>query len=117
MHYLTAVLTVPPQPILAVCRPRLLYHYPYRVGEANGVVWRVGGKEEHFAFADWDVAVGAGVDDSEEHAAAVLVEPFGGLVDVVVCSGVGAADDLDRLAMGPGSWILGVNKKGAVPLL
>ena len=103
MHHLTAVLTVPPQPILAVCRPGLLDHDPYRVGEADGVMRRVGGQEEHLAFADRDVAVGAGVDDFEEHAAAVLVEPFGGLVDVVVCSGVGAADDLGGLAMGLGN--------------
>lgn len=103
MHYLTAVLTVPPQPVLAVCRPGLLYYYSHCIGETNGVVWRVGGKEEHLAFADWNVAVGARVNNFEEHAAAILVEPFGGLVDVVVCSGVWAADDLNELAMRPGN--------------
>lgn len=34
-----------------------------------------------------------GVDDLEEHAATVLVEPFGRGIYVVVCAGVGAADD------------------------
>ncbi len=44
-----------------------------------------------------DVPEGAVVDDFEEHCAAVLVEPFGGCVDVVVCSGVGAADNLRKV--------------------
>lgn len=68
------------------------------VGEADGVVGGVGRKEEHVALADDDVLEGVvvgGVDDLEEHGAAVLVEPFGGLVDVVVGAGVGAADDHD----------------------
>jgi hypothetical protein len=33
------------------------------------------------------------VDDLEEHATLVLVEPFGSRVDVVVVTGVGPADD------------------------
>lgn len=45
---------------------------------------------------DVDVAerVVGGVDDFEKHGAAVLVEPLGRCVDVVVCSLVGAAYDL-----------------------
>lgn len=35
------------------------------------------------------------IDDLEQHGPFVLVEPFGGLVDVVVCALVGAADDHD----------------------
>lgn len=35
------------------------------------------------------------IDDFEEHGAFVLVEPFGGFVDVVVCALVGAADNHD----------------------
>lgn len=66
------------------------------VCEAHRVVRRVGGEEEHVALADDDVAEGCAVDDFEGHCAAVLVEPFGGLVDVVVGAGVGAADDLVR---------------------
>lgn len=45
---------------------------------------------------DWDVLGrrwgDGGVDGLKEHGAAVLVEEFGGGVDVVVCAGVGAAD-------------------------
>lgn len=36
-----------------------------------------------------------GIDDFEQHAAFVLVEPFCCLVDVVVCAFVGTADDHD----------------------
>jgi hypothetical protein len=59
-------------------------------------VRRVGGQEEHVALADENVFEGAVVDDLEDHGAAVLVKVFGGCVDVVVCAGVGAADDLGR---------------------
>jgi hypothetical protein len=58
-------------------------------------VWRVWGQEEHFAFGDYYVAEGAFVDYFEHHGAAVLVEPFGGFVDVVVGAGVGTAYDLE----------------------
>lgn len=61
---------------------------------------RVGGQQEHVALADDDVAKGRAVDDLEHHGAAVLVEPLGGLVDVVVGAGVGAADDLGVLVEG-----------------
>lgn len=37
----------------------------------------------------------AHVPDAQQHAALVLVEPLGCLVDVEVCSLVGAADDHD----------------------
>ena len=62
-------------------------------------MWSIGGQEEHLALADRHVAedgVGTGgvLDDFEEHAAAVLVEPFRGWVDMVVCARIGAADDL-----------------------
>ena len=66
----------------------------------------VGGKEEHAAFVDGDVEEGGRwggrgrggglVDDFQQHAAPVLVEPFGGGVYVVVGAGVGAADDLEE---------------------
>lgn len=44
--------------------------------------------------------VGRVVDCSQEHGAAVLVEEFGGCVDVVVGAGVGAADYHYRVAGG-----------------
>jgi len=76
-------------------------------------VWR---EQEHLAFGDDDVAEGAFVDDFEEHGATVLVEPFGGFVDVVVGSGVGTAYYLLGLSENeePESWGLGV---GGSPLL
>lgn len=56
----------------------------------------VGREEEDRTFVDGDVLWswwgGRGVDCSQEHGAAVLVEEFGGCVDVVVGAGVGAAD-------------------------
>ena len=72
----------------------MLKHDAYRIGKADGVVGSIGRKQEHLAFADWDVAMFGVVYDFQEHGASVLVEPFGGRVDVVVCAGVGAADDL-----------------------
>ena len=38
------------------------------------------------------------VDDFEKHGALVLVEPFCGLVDVIISSGVGTANDLDTMS-------------------
>lgn len=57
-------------------------------------MWDVGGKEEHRAFGDGESARDDAVDDFEEEGAAVLVEPFGCAVDVVVCAGIRTADDL-----------------------
>lgn len=48
---------------------------------------------------------GGGVDGFEEHGAVELVEEFGRRVDVVVCSGVRAADDHDGVAAGCGRVI------------
>lgn len=59
----------------------------------------VGGKEEHAAFVDDYVFEFVVVDDLEGHGAFVLVEPFGGFVDVVVGSGVGSSYDLEILAL------------------
>ncbi|KFY64587.1 hypothetical protein V497_01651 [Pseudogymnoascus sp. VKM F-4516 (FW-969)] len=86
--------TVPAHFIHAPRRAALLDHDADCVGEADGVVGDVGGEEEHGAFGYGEGAGGAVVDDLQEEGAAVLVEPFGGGVDVVVCAGVGAADDL-----------------------
>ena len=67
-------------------------------------------KEEERALVDGDVlddgglgrGGGFGVNSLEEHGAAILVEEFGGGVDVVVCSRVGAADYHHRVAGGAG---------------
>lgn len=85
---------VPAHAVDGVRGATLLQHDADGVCEAHGVVRRVGGQQEHVALADDDVAEGRAVDDLEDHGAAVLVEPFGGLVDVVVGAGVGATDDL-----------------------
>ncbi|KFY24518.1 hypothetical protein V493_05188, partial [Pseudogymnoascus sp. VKM F-4281 (FW-2241)] len=74
--------TVPAHFIDAPPGTGLLDHYADCVGEADGVVWDVGGEEEHGAFGDGDGAGDAVVDDFEEEGAAVLEEPFGGAVDV-----------------------------------
>ncbi|KAB8542108.1 hypothetical protein FH972_025571 [Carpinus fangiana] len=52
---------------------------------------------EHVALTDDNVSegvVGSGVDDFEQHGAFVLVEPFGRLVDVVICAGIRTTDNL-----------------------
>ncbi len=50
---------------------------------------RVGGQDEHFAFAEGRGGAGGAVDDFERHAVSVLVAAFGDGVDVVVCAGLG----------------------------
>jgi hypothetical protein len=96
MNLLSAIPAVPAQSIHAIRRSRLLENNADCVGEADGIVRRVGRQEIHLAFVDVDVAEpDLRVDDFEEHAAFVLVEPFGGCVDVVVSAGVGAADNLE----------------------
>lgn len=105
VHHTPATLTVPSQPVSTVLRPRLLQHYADGVCEPDGVVRRVGGQEEHLAFVDVDVAELVVVDDFQQHAAFVLVEPFGRFVDVVVCSRVGSADDLLKGGRGTFSYI------------
>ena len=95
MHNLTALGAVPSHAIERILGPALLKHDADRVGEADGVVGCVAGEEKHVALADDDVAELALIDDLEHHGALVLVEPLGGLVDVVVGPGVGAADDLE----------------------
>lgn len=61
-------------------------------------MWDVWGEEEHGAFGDGEGARDVVFDDFEEEGAAVLVEPFGGAVNVVVCAGIGAADNLSRVS-------------------
>lgn len=97
MHDLPTPRTVPPQPIHAALGPLLLQHQPYRISEPDRVVWRVRREEKQVALANDNVLgrVCERVDGFEEHGATVLVEEFGGLVDVEVCAGVGAADDHD----------------------
>ena len=102
VHNLPAPLTIPPQRIHTIRRTGLLEHNPNGISEANGIMRRIRREEKHAAFVNRNVAVGrfqggrfGGLDDFKEHGAFVLVEPFGGGIDVVVCAGVGAADDHD----------------------
>lgn len=57
-------------------------------------------QKEELALVDVDVDEGVVLHGFEQHAAAVLVEEFGGAVDVVVGAGVGAADDHDGERVG-----------------
>lgn len=97
-----AVLAVPAHAVDRGGRSLLLEDDTDSVGEAHGVVRRVGGEEKHVALANDDVAEDTIVDDLEHHGALVLIEPLGGLVDVVVGTGVGAADNLDKESGGRG---------------
>ena len=55
----------------------------------------IGRQEEHLAFADGYVSMFSLVNDLQEHRALVLVEPFGSGIDMIVCAGVWAANDLN----------------------
>jgi hypothetical protein len=101
VNFLSATLTVPSQAIHAVRRPLLLQHNSHCVLEPHGVMRRVGWKQKHIALVYVDVAKLLGsregiVNDFEQHRAFVLIEPFGGFVNVVVCALIWAADDHDR---------------------
>lgn len=100
MHHITTTLAIPPEPIHFAFRPRLLDDHTHRISEPNRVMRRIPRQQKNLPFIDVDVSVFARrLDGLEQHAATVLVEEFGGAVDVVVCSCVGAADDHD------GQWI------------
>ncbi len=43
---------------------------------------------------DGNISMYTIVDDLKEHGATVLIEPFGGLIDVEIGAGIGAANDL-----------------------
>lgn len=89
-----AIGAVPAHAVERVGRTALLDDHADCIGEADGVVRRVGGEEEHVALADDDVSEVSIVYDLENHGALVLVEVLGGGVDVVICAGVGAANNL-----------------------
>lgn len=93
MDLLAAILTVPPQPIQAALRARLLENHTNSVGESYGVVRCVCGKEEELAFIDIDVFEFTILHRLEQHAAFVLVEELGRLVDMVVGSSVWTTHD------------------------
>lgn len=75
--------------------PVLFQHYAHCVLEPDWIVRRIRRQEEHVALVNVDIAELVVVDDFEQHGALVLVEPFRGLVDVVVGALVGAAHDHD----------------------
>jgi hypothetical protein len=93
---LAARLAIPAHPVDASLGAVLLEHDAHGVGEPDGVVRRVARQQEHVALPDDDVLEYAVVHYLEHHGPLVLVEPLGRLVDVVVCTGVGAADDLKK---------------------
>jgi hypothetical protein len=100
MHNTPTPTTIPSQSIFIALWPGLLDHHTNRIRKPYRVMWCIPRQEENLSFIDVDVAEDAfGRDGLEQHAAAVLVEEFGGAVDVVVCSCVGSADDHD------GHWV------------
>lgn len=70
---------------------------------------RIRGQQKQRPFVNGDVNEcgwrGGCVDGFEEHGSPVLVEEFGRGVEVVVCSGVGTADDHDCVAGGVGGVV------------
>lgn len=94
MDDLSIVLAVPPQSVLTPLRSGLLEHDANGIGEADRVMRGVWGQEEHFTLMDRDIPMYSIIDDLEEHGATVLIEPFGGLIDMEIGAGIGAANDL-----------------------
>jgi len=93
VNLLVAVLAVPPQSVDGRLWSQLLQHNADGVCKPHWIVRHVGWKEEHLPFLYRDVAKLAVLDDLEQHVAFVLEEPFRRLVDVVIGSFIGAADD------------------------
>jgi hypothetical protein len=92
MHLLPTLLAIPPQSIKTGLGPRLLHDYSHSIREPYWVMRRVRWQQKHIALVYVDIAERPVIDNFEQHAAFVLVEPFGRLVDVVVGSRVGSAD-------------------------
>lgn len=84
IHYLVTIRAIPAQTIHGGLWPVLFQHDAHGVGKPYGIVGRVGRQQEHLAFADDDVSELALVDNFQSHGALILVEPFSGLVDVVI---------------------------------
>lgn len=94
VHLLATALAVPAQPVHTLLGSLLLEHDANSVSEAHGIVRRIGRQQEHIPLVDVYVAECALVDRLEQHGALVLVEPLGGLIDVVICACVWAAHNL-----------------------
>lgn len=105
MNHLTAVLAVPPHPVNRVLRAFLLEDDANRIREPDRVMRGVGREKEHLPFADDDIPEVTVVDYFQHHGAFVLVEPFGRLVDVVICSGIWASDYLWHSSVGEMLWL------------
>ena len=95
MHLLSTALTIPPQAIHFTFRSRLLNDDTNRIREPDRVVRCVARQEEQLALIDVDVHKLALLHRLQQHTSFVLVEEFRRLVDVVVGSCVGTADDHD----------------------
>ena len=95
MHFLIAILTIPSQPVQTIRWPRLLDDNTDGILKPDRVVRDISRQEEELALVDVDVFEFVVLDGFEQHAAFILVEEFRGRVDVVVCSCVGTAYDLD----------------------
>lgn len=88
------ILTIPSQAVFTFRWTRLLYNNANRICKANWVMGDIWRKKKHLALADGEITKRALIDNPEQHRATILVEPFGGLVDMIVGPSVGSANDL-----------------------
>ena len=102
MDLLEAGVAIPAEAVEGPLGALLLDH---EADGSRGALGRVGdalGQEVDLAFADHEVLglAGGRVDDPENDVSLDLIEELFGLLDVVIVTGVGAADDHhDRLAL------------------
>lgn len=88
------ILAIPSQTIFTLRWTRLLYNNANRICKADWVMGDIWRKQKHLALANGEITERALIDNPEKHRATILVEPFRGLVDMIVGPSVGSANDL-----------------------
>lgn len=97
VYLLSTILTIPSQAIHTALWPLLFQHHTNSILEPHRIVRSVWGQQKHVALMNvyvLELLVGGegGIDYFQQHGAFVLVKPFCGFVDVVVCSFVGTTN-------------------------
>ena len=89
-----ALVTVPAQLIDGFCRTAHLDHHANSIERAYRIVRRIWRQKHHASLGYDNVTENAVVYYSQDHRAAVLIEPLRGVINMVVCPRVRSADNL-----------------------
>jgi len=89
--------TVPPQTVNRSLGSLTFDNKPNGACEPDRIMWGISRQEEHLSFFNPDVSELSIVNNAKGHSALVLIEPFLGLVDMIVISFVRATDHHDSV--------------------